>query len=176
MTPGVRALRARAAVALALLACGNTVVAAQVRDLRFDVRELSASVVDTVSVAETPKDVRIELPADVLFDFDKAVIRNEARDSLATAAKILRAHAGAKVQFNGHADSIGTEAHNAPLSLRRAKAVKAWLADREGILITKATATGYGSRQPAVPNTKPDGSDDPDGRQRNRRVEIVISK
>jgi len=62
------------------------------------------------------------------------------------------------------------------LSDRRAAAVKTWLATTGGLAKTTFSTKGFGAKQPVAPNTKPDGSDDPDGRQKNRRVEIIIAK
>lgn len=113
----------------------------------------------------------IDLPADILFDFDKADLRADAERSLRKAADLLQSYPAAPVLINGHTDAKGTDAYNDPLSLRRAQAVATWLkANGE----RNATVAGLGERRPVAPNTKPDGSDDPDGRQRNRRVEIVI--
>ncbi len=117
-----------------------------------------------------PCGVLIRLGAEVLFDFDKATLRPEAGPVLAAIATALRA-SGAAVDVNGHTDSIGTEAYNLDLSLRRAKAVIAALV-ADGVTGT-ITPHGYGESQPVAPNTT-DGKDNPAGRQLNRRVEIVI--
>ncbi|KQU53066.1 hypothetical protein ASG67_09490 [Sphingomonas sp. Leaf339] len=117
------------------------------------------------------RSIVIDLPADILFDFDKASLRPDAEQSLRKAAELLGSYPTAPVKVNGHTDGKGTDAYNDPLSLRRAQAVAAWLkrnGDRD------ATVAGLGKRQPVADNVKSDGSDDPDGRQRNRRVEIVI--
>ena len=74
-----------------------------------------------------------------------------------------------------YTDSKGNAAYNARLSEQRAASVKEWLVSREGLNIAMTTL-GFGSANPVAPNAKPDGSDDPAARQRNRRVEIVISK
>jgi len=114
----------------------------------------------------------IDLPADVLFDFDKADLRPDAQPSLARAAELLQSYPAAPVQVRGHTDAKGTDAYNDALSMRRAEAVAAVLARTAGP--GRITARGLGKRQPVAPDTRPDGSDDPEGRQRNRRVEIVI--
>ena len=62
------------------------------------------------------------------------------------------------------------------LSQNRAKSVKTWLMTREKLKGTKFVTQGFGAKNPVAPNTKPDGSDDPTGRQKNRRVEIVFAK
>lgn len=125
-------------------------------------------------VTVTPKEVRIELPADILFDFDKADIRPSAADALKKAAAVLRERAKGPVHIEGHTDSKGNPPYNQKLSERRAESVRKWLAEREGLSTVKFVTQGFGAARPKVPNAKPDGSDDPDGRQVNRRVEIVF--
>lgn len=125
-------------------------------------------------VTVTPKEVRIELPADILFDFDKADIRPSAADALKKAAAVLRERAKGPVRIEGHTDSKGNPPYNEKLSERRAESVRKWLVEREGLSTVKFATQGFGATRPKVPNAKPDGSDDPDGRQVNRRVEIVF--
>ena len=114
----------------------------------------------------------IDLPADVLFDFDKATIRPDAEPALARAAELLKSYPRAQVSIGGHTDAKGDDAYNEGLSLRRARAVAARLQREAGRTLG---AEGFGERRPVSPNVKPDGSDDPDGRQKNRRVEIRIT-
>jgi len=114
----------------------------------------------------------IDLPADVLFDFDKADLRPDAQPSLARAAELLHSYPTAPVRVRGHTDAKGSDAYNEALSIRRAEAVAAALARSAGR--ERISAQGLGEREPVAPNVRPDGSDDPEGRQRNRRVEIVI--
>ncbi|WP_428061987.1 OmpA family protein [Brevundimonas sp.] len=114
----------------------------------------------------------IDLPADVLFDFDKATIRPDAEPALARAAELLKSYPRAQVSIGGHTDAKGDDAYNEGLSLRRARAV----ADRlQGPAGRSLKAEGFGERRPVAPNVKPDGADDPAGRQKNRRVEIRIT-
>lgn len=115
--------------------------------------------------------ISIDLPADVLFDFDKAELRADAARSLDKAAELLKSYPQAPIDVVGHTDSKGGDAYNDALSQRRAAAVAAALQSRTGRPIV---TRGMGKRQPVAPNTTPDGRDDPDGRQRNRRVQIVI--
>lgn len=89
---------------------------------------------------------------------------------------MIRNHATAPIEIEGHTDGKGQPAYNQKLSEQLAESVKAWLARNGGIAAARMKIKGYGMARPAVPNTKPDGSDDPAGRQRNRRVEIVIYK
>jgi outer membrane protein OmpA-like peptidoglycan-associated protein len=147
----------------------------EIRDLRYVVQDL-ASRVEDLRVRETDLELRLELAADVLFDFDKSNIKPEAETVLARAAGIIRERATGTVRIEGHTDGKGSDDYNLRLSDRRAAAVKAWLATKGGLGAMTFSTKGLGAKQPVAPNTKPDGSDDPDGRQRNRRVEIVIAK
>jgi outer membrane protein OmpA-like peptidoglycan-associated protein len=153
-----------------------------VEDLRFAVVDLGGKPVEmagkteALNVKETATEIRIELAADVLFDFDKADIRQDAASALHQVADIIRDKGrGRAVRIEGHTDAKGSDAYNQKLSDRRAQSVQQWLAQKEGVTGRMATQ-GFGARKPVAPNTKPDGSDDPDGRQKNRRVEIVLAK
>lgn len=135
-----------------------------------------AGKVEALAIKETPTEVRIELAADVLFDFDKAEIRSQAADALKNAAAVLREKAGGAVRIEGHTDAKGSDAYNQSLSVRRADAVRQWLVEKEGLKGLNFTTRGFAAKNPVMPNTKPDGSDNPEGRQKNRRVEIVAGK
>jgi outer membrane protein OmpA-like peptidoglycan-associated protein len=130
--------------------------------------------VEDLAIKETETEVRIELSGDILFDFDKATLRPAAEPILTRVAEVIRKYGKPMVRIDGHTDSKGSDDYNLKLSQRRADSVKDWLiANRAtGVLTTK----GLGETSPAVPNDKPDGSDDPDGRQKNRRVEIIVKK
>jgi outer membrane protein OmpA-like peptidoglycan-associated protein len=79
-----------------------------------------------------------------------------------------------KIAIEGHTDSIGGADYNMTLSENRARAVRDWLA-AHGFIPAASAIKGYGKTRPIAPNTTPDGKDDPQGRQKNRRVEIVIA-
>jgi outer membrane protein OmpA-like peptidoglycan-associated protein len=147
----------------------------QVLDLVFKVEDIGGKVMD-LQVKETETEIRIELAADVLFDFDKADIRPDAQNALKQAGDIVRDKAKGTVRVEGHTDGKGSESYNQKLSDRRANSVKDWFVKKEGLKNVKFNTRGFGAKNPVAPNTKPDGSDDPDGRQKNRRVEIVIGK
>lgn len=115
--------------------------------------------------------ISIDLPADVLFDFDKADLRADAGPSLDKAAELIKSYASAPLTVLGHTDGKATDAYNDALSLRRAEAVARALRRQTG---RQARVEGLGKRQPVAPNTTPDGRDDPQGRQMNRRVQILI--
>ena len=80
------------------------------------------------------------------------------------------------MRIEGYTDSKGSEAYNKGLSEDRAQSVADWLAEVEGLDGGTFDVVGFGEAKPVAPNEKPDGSDDPEGRQKNRRVEIVIGK
>ena len=145
----------------------------KVLDIIFKVEDIGGAIAD-LQVKETETELRIELAADVLFEFDKATLQPAAEDTLKKAAAIVRDRAGA-VRIEGHTDSVGNDAYNQRLSERRAESVKQWFA-RNGLGALKLSSQGFGETRPVASNTKPDGSDDPDGRRKNRRVEIVIAK
>ena len=128
-------------------------------------------------VKETPRELRIRLAADVLFDFGKAEILPAAAATLRQAAeKIKNAKPRGAILVDGYTDSKGTPALNQQLSQRRAEAVDAWLVANSGLAASTLTPRGYGAAHPVAPNQQSNGQDNPAGRQLNRRVEIVISK
>ena len=147
----------------------------QVLDLVFKVEDIGGKVLD-LQVKETDTEIRIELAADVLFDFDKADLRKDARSALKQVGDIIREKAKGGVRIEGHTDSKGSDAYNQKLSERRANSVRDWFVKNEGLKNLRFSTTGFGATKPAVPNNKTDGADDPDGRQKNRSVEIVIGK
>lgn len=115
--------------------------------------------------------ISIDLPADVLFDFDKATLRPDALPTLQKAAELIQSYPRAPLRVVGHTDSKGADDYNDTLSQRRSQAVAHALQERTG---RSAAAQGRGKREPVAANTTPDGQDDPAGRQRNRRVQILI--
>jgi outer membrane protein OmpA-like peptidoglycan-associated protein len=144
-------------------------------DLIFTIQDLGGKVQE-LQVKETATEVRIELAADVLFDFDKADIKSEAQQALKQAATVIREKGKGLIRIEGHTDSKGSDPYNQKLSQRRANSVKDWLAKNEGLNNMRFSTAGFGAKKPVASNTKPDGSDDPEGRQKNRRVEIIVKK
>jgi len=119
--------------------------------------------------AAKPKPVaeKVTLAADVLFDFDKAVIKPEGKSKLDDLANKIRAVNLEVVIAIGHTDSIGSDAYNQKLSVRRAESVKAYLVSK-GVEPNRIYTEGKGEKQPVASNkTK-------EGRQKNRRVEIEV--
>jgi outer membrane protein OmpA-like peptidoglycan-associated protein len=122
------------------------------------------------------REIRIALSADVLFDFDSYALRTAAADSLRKVADVLNEYSTSPALIEGHTDGKGTDQYNQTLSDRRADSVKRWLVEKGGVSSSRMTAKGWGKTKPIAPNAKPDGSDDPEGRQKNRRVEIVVQR
>ena len=123
----------------------------------------------------TDREIRIDLAADVLFDFDKYTLRPAANESLGKVAQVVSGYPDAPLLVEGHTDGKGTPAYNLTLSNNRAAAVKKWLVENGNIKDSRITTRGWGETKPVAPNKKPDGSDDPDGRQKNRRVELTLT-
>lgn len=116
----------------------------------------------------------VALSADVLFDFDKSDIRADARAVLAELGEALNAmQDSTAVAIVGHTDAKGSEDYNQALSERRAQSVRDWLEDHE--VNADFTTSGQGESQPVAPNENANGSDNPDGRQKNRRVVFIIA-
>ena len=106
--------------------------------------------------------------SDVLFDFGKSTLKPGAREKLAKIAGIVLAHPGLNLEVEGHTDSIGSDQFNQRLSEARADAVRDYLI-AQGLKTDAITARGLGKSQPVASN------DSAEGRQRNRRVELVVS-
>lgn len=119
-------------------------------------------------------EISIELAADVMFDFNKYDIKPEAAQTLQKVAQVIQGYDKAPIVIGGHTDSVGSDQHNLKLSDQRAMSVKTWLVQNGKISGGRISTKGWGETKPVASNTKPDGSDDPEGRQKNRRVEIVI--
>ena len=121
---------------------------------------------------ETARGVVVNLP-DVLFRFDRADLTVEAQETVRAIAEVLtRGGRDRHVSVEGHTDAVGSEAYNQRLSEERARRVAAALV-ADGIGRDRISSRGFGERRPVAPNSR-DGRDDPAGRARNRRVEVVI--
>lgn len=128
----------------------------------------------SLSGTETGFNIQINLSSDVLFDFDKAELKPEADSELQKAADIIRQKGKGLIMISGYTDSKGTDAYNKRLSLARAQAVKNWF-EAQGLHQNYQTE-GLGAANPVAPNANDDGSDNPEGRAKNRRVEIIVNK
>jgi outer membrane protein OmpA-like peptidoglycan-associated protein len=106
--------------------------------------------------------------SDVLFDTGKQALRPAAREKLAKISGILLTYPGLKLGIEGNTDSVGSDVYNQGLSEKRAEAVRSYLAE-QGIPGSSMTAVGLGKTQPVASNSTAEG------RQQNRRVELVVS-
>jgi outer membrane protein OmpA-like peptidoglycan-associated protein len=116
---------------------------------------------------DTPRGLVVNM-SDVLFDTAKYSLRPLAREKLAKVAGIVSGHPGLKLDVEGYTDSVGGDDYNQRLSEQRGSAVRDYLT-QSGMAPSSVTTQGFGKSQPVASN------DTAQGRQQNRRVEIVIS-
>jgi outer membrane protein OmpA-like peptidoglycan-associated protein len=126
-----------------------------------------------VEVIESRCEHRLRIGSDVLFDFDRFVIRSEASAALQSVAEIIVGK-NKPVTIEGHTDGKGTDSYNQTLSERRAMTVENELRYRM-VGLPPMAVRGFGKTRPVAANQLPDGADNPEGRQKNRRVELVIN-
>lgn len=115
---------------------------------------------------------RIDVPNELLFEFDSASLRADAIEPLRYLADLLNNRLRKPVDIEGHTDSIGSPEYNLGLSRRRAETVKRWFVEQGVYGAEDFEIHAYGETQPIAPNTNPDGTDNPEGRKKNRRVTI----
>lgn len=124
--------------------------------------------------------VAITLPDKVLFDFDRDWLHYQASYALNDVLKFINSKPGfSKIQIEGHTDSKErVPGYNMDLSRRRAQTVLDYFKKYGSWLDSKYTyeARWYGASRPAAPNSLPNGADNPKGREKNRRVEIILTK
>lgn len=140
----------------------------QVSALTSAVSGLNVRVTDTATI--------VDLPADALFAFDKADLTPDATAQLQKAAELIRAAPPGAIRVVGHTDSKGDDAYNQRLSEARARAVADWFEQQVGVRQRAFDVVGMGEGAPIAPNETADGKDDPAGRAKNRRVEVIIPK
>jgi outer membrane protein OmpA-like peptidoglycan-associated protein len=130
-----------------------------------------------IQITQRDQSLVIKIKGDVLFDFDKHEIKEEAKPILHQAGAIIRSNPRLRhVVIEGHTDGKGTDHHNMNLSKMRAESTAEWLANAKGGYLANATleTKGLGSSRPVAPNKRPDGLDNPEGRAQNRRIEIFL--
>ena len=127
-----------------------------------------------VKVLKEKCEQRLVLAADTLFEFDKDVLTPRAIAALGKLGPSIKSAAVWGARIEGHTDGKGSDDYNQKLSERRAQSVRSWLA-AGGFLPSNTSTMGYGEKKPVAPNENADGSDNPDGRQLNRRVELVFA-
>ncbi|WP_294713210.1 OmpA family protein, partial [uncultured Fusobacterium sp.] len=105
----------------------------------------------------------------VLFDFNKYEVKNKVKGSLNALAKALEENPDIRIKIDGYTDFIGSEGYNLELSVKRADAIKDYLANR-GVKLSNISIEGYGKQNPIASNQTEKG------RAKNRRVEFIISR
>jgi outer membrane protein OmpA-like peptidoglycan-associated protein len=144
---------------------------AQLQQAVHDREELRARLLQQFNLILETRDTARGLVvnmSDVLFDSGKYTLRPLAREKLAKISGIVLAYPSLMLAVEGNTDSVGTEAYNQQLSEQRAEGVRSYLT-QEGVPESSTTATGFGKTRPIVSN------DTPEGRQQNRRVELIVS-
>lgn len=109
----------------------------------------------------------------IYYGFDSASIRTDAAIELDKLVRFLRDNPQIKIELGSHTDSKGNDNYNLSLSRRRAESAVNYIIS-QGIVKDRIRAKGYGETQPIASNTNADGSDNPEGRQKNRRTEIKV--
>ncbi len=110
----------------------------------------------------------------VLFEFNKATLAQSDIAEFNKAKYFVKKYPTSRVLLEGHTDNIGSEKYNMELSQKRAEAVRQHLIQAGAVDEARISATGFGSTKPIAPNRTENGKDNPEGRAKNRRVEIVI--
>jgi outer membrane protein OmpA-like peptidoglycan-associated protein len=144
---------------------------AQLKDAVRDREELRARLLQQFNLILETRDTARGLVvnmSDVLFDSGKYTLRPLAREKLAKISGIVLGYPSLKLAVEGNTDSVGTELFNQDLSEKRAEGVRTYLT-QQGVPESSTTATGFGKTRPIASN------DTSEGRQQNRRVELIVS-
>ena len=168
-----RAAREQAAADQARIASDQARIAAEQAAQRAEQEktELRAKLVQQLNLIlethDSPRGLVVNI-SDVLFDTGQYNLKPAAREKLARVSGIVLAHPGLRLAVEGHTDSVGSDDFNQQLSEKRAASVRDYLV-QQGISINAVTARGFGKTMPVASN------DTPAGRQRNRRVEMIVA-
>jgi peptidoglycan-associated lipoprotein len=128
---------------------------------------------DTILVLDKIELQKIFVLENIYYDFNKYNIRQDAAKELDKLVQLLIDNPEIKIELSSHTDSIDDESYNLQLSQRRAESAVKYMVER-GISPDRMVPKGYGESKPIAKNTHPDGSDNPAGRQKNRRTEFKI--
>ncbi len=111
----------------------------------------------------------------IYFEFGSAELTAESKTTIDTTLfKLLIENPAITIEVAAHTDNKGTDALNMKLSQKRAESIKYYLT-KKGINSDRLTGKGYGETRPIAPNSNPDGSDNPEGRAKNRRVDFTVT-
>jgi outer membrane protein OmpA-like peptidoglycan-associated protein len=161
-----------AVLVFALLSVAAAPALAQQTEMDRAERELRDSMAPAASAGATvervaPDEIRVRMPSDITFDFNRADVRYEFLPRIHDLARTLARHPNIRVDIVGHADAIGSDAYNQDLSERRARSIGAALID-DGVQWQRVSATGRGEWEPIASNANEWG------RARIRRVELRL--
>ena len=129
--------------------------------------------INTIAEIRKEEDENVFVLKNIFFDYEKATIREESKPELDKLYLFLLSNPDIKIEIAGHTDAKGNDDYNQRLSQKRANSVMAYQAAK-GIPSKQMVAVGYGETQPVAPNENADGTDNPMGRQLNRRIELKI--
>ncbi|MFT3860821.1 OmpA family protein [Micropruina sp.] len=142
-------------------------LATSVSPLTLNVDAFATNVTDAAERTRDGSDELVTLSSDVLFAFGKATLSEPAQAKIRSLVDDVPKNS--RLSVTGHTDSVGSTSSNRKLSVARAKAAAAVIrAQRPDLTLTVA---GYGESRPVAPNTS-GGKDNPEGRAKNRRVEL----
>lgn len=159
--------RRNALIGAGIGALGGAAIGDYMDDQETTLRaRLAGSNVGVTRVSQSQ--IRLDFPADITFDFDRADVKGQFVPTLDNVGSILSRYPQTTIDVVGHTDSVGADAYNQDLSERRAMAVSSVLI-RDGVIRQRLAASGLGETRPIADNGTPDG------RARNRRVEVYIS-
>lgn len=122
---------------------------------------------DQIMIRNTGNELIVTMPDGILFDIDSAAIRASLQSDIRVLARNLQQYPDTTVDVIGHTDNTGSAGYNQDLSARRAQAVAGVLLE-QGVSPARVRAFGRGESEPVASNLTPEG------RQQNRRVEIII--
>lgn len=128
---------------------------------------------DTILVLDKVEINKIFVVENIYYNFNKSDIRDDAAKELDKLVQLLIDNPEIKIELGSHTDSIDDNSYNIQLSQRRAESAVKYIV-QHGIAPDRLVARGYGEEKPIARNTNPDGTDNPVGRQRNRRTEFKI--
>lgn len=143
---------------------------------RVVVNTLNTNCSDTIAIGTTlinylPK---ISIQLNIYYDFDKYKLSDSAMQTIdSMVMPLFGLFPNGIIEIGSHTDNKGTDEYNIELSQKRSESVVSYL-NSKGISDERLVAKGYGMRNPIAPNTNKDGSDNPEGRQLNRRTEFKI--
>lgn len=153
---------------------GTPLVPQQGNAIGGEVHDIQGLISDLGARVTKNNEIIVTLDADVLFDFDKADIKPVMNEKLSKLSKLIILKKTTVVEIRGYTDSKGADEYNYNLSVRRATVVSQWLTQNGHVNPTYLRPVGFGETDPVAPNMFADGSDNPQGRAKNRRVEVIL--